>query len=172
MSGTQTEQAQMQSSTAFAARLRRGRFGNPRSRPVNPLPVTWVRVHSTGISEGMCRSVAAAYDGLGDRVKSECQKLRTRDRFFGWHNNHHAYQRSAPHVLLWWEVDPRYLSILVLSLLGLAKDIHGAPKPSPAPRPGLQCWRILFPRKRSRQAKELATANRGGAEENNEVLVH
>jgi fatty-acid desaturase len=88
----------------------------------------------------------------------------------GWHNNHHAYQRSARHGLLWWEVDLTYFSILVLSLLGLAKDIHVGPKPAAVPKPGLQRWRVLFPREKSRQAKELAAASMGGGEENHIVL--
>jgi stearoyl-CoA desaturase (delta-9 desaturase) len=41
----------------------------------------------------------------------------------GWHNNHHAFQTSARHGLDWWEVDPTYLTIKLLSLLGLAGNI-------------------------------------------------
>jgi stearoyl-CoA desaturase (delta-9 desaturase) len=42
----------------------------------------------------------------------------------GWHNNHHAFPRSARHGLRWWEVDVTYLLIRLLSLMGLAKHIH------------------------------------------------
>jgi stearoyl-CoA desaturase (delta-9 desaturase) len=42
----------------------------------------------------------------------------------GWHNNHHAFPRSARHGLRWWEVDPTYLLIRVLSLVALAKHVH------------------------------------------------
>jgi stearoyl-CoA desaturase (delta-9 desaturase) len=42
----------------------------------------------------------------------------------GWHNNHHAFPRSARHGLRWWEVDVTYLVIRVLGLVGLAKQIH------------------------------------------------
>jgi stearoyl-CoA desaturase (delta-9 desaturase) len=42
----------------------------------------------------------------------------------GWHNNHHAFPRSARHGLRWWEVDMTYLLIRFMSLLGLAKHIH------------------------------------------------
>ena len=38
----------------------------------------------------------------------------------GWHNNHHAYLHSAAHGLRWWEFDPTYLHIRVLSWLKLA----------------------------------------------------
>jgi fatty-acid desaturase len=42
----------------------------------------------------------------------------------GWHNNHHAFPRSARHGLRWWEFDPTYLVIRLLSVFGLAKQIH------------------------------------------------
>jgi stearoyl-CoA desaturase (delta-9 desaturase) len=42
----------------------------------------------------------------------------------GWHNNHHAFPRSAQHGLRWWELDVTYLLIRSLGLLGLAKHIH------------------------------------------------
>jgi len=42
----------------------------------------------------------------------------------GWHNNHHAFQRSAAHGLKWWEFDMTWLQIKFLSLIGLAKEIQ------------------------------------------------
>ena len=42
----------------------------------------------------------------------------------GWHNNHHAFQRSARHGFRWWEIDPTYRMIQLLWVLGLAWDIH------------------------------------------------
>lgn len=41
----------------------------------------------------------------------------------GWHNNHHADQRSAAHGHRWWEFDVTYLTICVLEKLGLATDV-------------------------------------------------
>jgi stearoyl-CoA desaturase (delta-9 desaturase) len=41
----------------------------------------------------------------------------------GWHNNHHADQRSARHGHRWWEVDTTYLTIRLLEKLGLVSDI-------------------------------------------------
>ena len=38
----------------------------------------------------------------------------------GWHNNHHADQRSASHGHRWWELDVTYLTIVLLEKLGLA----------------------------------------------------
>jgi fatty-acid desaturase len=46
----------------------------------------------------------------------------------GWHNNHHAFQRSARHGLAWWELDPTWLAIRSLQALGLARDVHLLPK--------------------------------------------
>ena len=54
----------------------------------------------------------------------------------GWHNNHHAFQTSARHGLAWWEVDPTYLTIKLLSLLGIAGNIK-LPKLSAISNPGL-----------------------------------
>lgn len=42
----------------------------------------------------------------------------------GWHNNHHAFPKSAAHGLKWWELDLTYLTIRFLSALRLAWDIH------------------------------------------------
>ncbi|CAN5278282.1 acyl-CoA desaturase [soil metagenome] len=41
----------------------------------------------------------------------------------GWHNNHHADQRSARHGHRWWEFDTTYLAIRLLERLGLASDV-------------------------------------------------
>ena len=49
----------------------------------------------------------------------------------GWHNNHHAYPNSARHGLRWWEFDVTYLTIRLLWLVGLARDIR-LPRGNPA----------------------------------------
>jgi stearoyl-CoA desaturase (delta-9 desaturase) len=41
----------------------------------------------------------------------------------GWHNNHHADQRSAAHGHRWWEFDVSYLTILLFKRLGLATGV-------------------------------------------------
>jgi stearoyl-CoA desaturase (Delta-9 desaturase) len=40
-----------------------------------------------------------------------------------WHNNHHAFPRSAVHGLRWWEVDPAALTIRAMRRLGLAWNV-------------------------------------------------
>lgn len=42
----------------------------------------------------------------------------------GWHNNHHAFQRSARHGMRWWEIDTTYMLIQTMRMLGLARQIH------------------------------------------------
>jgi stearoyl-CoA desaturase (delta-9 desaturase) len=46
----------------------------------------------------------------------------------GWHNNHHAFPASARHGLRWWEFDISYLTIRILSAIGLARDIKVPPR--------------------------------------------
>lgn len=41
----------------------------------------------------------------------------------GWHNNHHAQQRSAAHGMRWWEIDLTYLTIRALEFVGLATRV-------------------------------------------------
>jgi stearoyl-CoA desaturase (delta-9 desaturase) len=41
----------------------------------------------------------------------------------GWHNNHHAFPRSAFHRLRWWQVDFSGYLIWVLEPLGLAREV-------------------------------------------------
>ena len=48
----------------------------------------------------------------------------------GWHNNHHAFQRSARHGLAWWEIDVTYLTIQLMRVFGLAKQIHVPVQPA------------------------------------------
>ncbi|WAS97951.1 acyl-CoA desaturase [Nannocystis punicea] len=47
----------------------------------------------------------------------------------GWHNNHHAHQRAAAHGRRWFELDPTYLMIRGLALVGLARDIVAPREP-------------------------------------------
>jgi stearoyl-CoA desaturase (delta-9 desaturase) len=48
----------------------------------------------------------------------------------GWHNNHHAFQYSARHGLQWWEIDLTWMTIQLLQVLGLAKNVKLAPQKS------------------------------------------
>ena len=50
----------------------------------------------------------------------------------GWHNNHHAQQRSAAHGMRWYEVDLTYLTILLLRKVGLAWKVVPPQRPAAA----------------------------------------
>ena len=45
----------------------------------------------------------------------------------GWHNNHHAYQSSARQGFRWWEIDPTFYILKMLSLFGLVWDLKTPP---------------------------------------------
>ncbi len=53
----------------------------------------------------------------------------------GWHNNHHADQRSAAHGHRWWEFDVTYITIRMLRLVGLARDVMTPNVKVPEPKP-------------------------------------
>jgi stearoyl-CoA desaturase (delta-9 desaturase) len=42
----------------------------------------------------------------------------------GWHNNHHAFQRSAYHGLFWWQFDLSGVIIRVLELTHIISDVQ------------------------------------------------
>jgi sn-1 stearoyl-lipid 9-desaturase len=41
----------------------------------------------------------------------------------GWHNNHHAQQRSAAHGMRWFELDVTYVIIRLMEAVGLARKV-------------------------------------------------
>jgi stearoyl-CoA desaturase (delta-9 desaturase) len=41
----------------------------------------------------------------------------------GWHNNHHAFPTSARHGLKWWQFDSSWITIRLMSLLGMASKL-------------------------------------------------
>lgn len=42
----------------------------------------------------------------------------------GWHNNHHAFPRSARHGLAWYQVDINWIQIWMLEKIGLFKNVY------------------------------------------------
>ncbi len=46
----------------------------------------------------------------------------------GWHNNHHYYQRSTRQGFYWWEYDPTFYALKLMSALGLVWDLHDPPR--------------------------------------------
>ncbi len=47
----------------------------------------------------------------------------------GWHNNHHAWQASVRQGFRWWEYDPTFWLLKLLSWLGLVWDLKAPPRP-------------------------------------------
>ncbi|HET8727957.1 MAG TPA: acyl-CoA desaturase [Alphaproteobacteria bacterium] len=45
----------------------------------------------------------------------------------GWHNNHHAYQSSVRQGFRWWEYDPTFYVLKVLSWCRIVRDLHTPP---------------------------------------------
>ena len=45
----------------------------------------------------------------------------------GWHNNHHHYMRSARQGFFWWEFDPTYYALIVLSWMQIVWDLREVP---------------------------------------------
>jgi len=56
----------------------------------------------------------------------------------GWHNNHHAYPRSARHGLTWREFDVNWLQIRVLEKLGLIKNVYALDLEAETAKAGLK----------------------------------
>lgn len=42
----------------------------------------------------------------------------------GWHNNHHAFEKSCRHGLKWWQVDMTWYTVKLLNMVGLATDLQ------------------------------------------------
>ncbi|MFG0319260.1 MAG: acyl-CoA desaturase [Planctomycetota bacterium JB042] len=45
----------------------------------------------------------------------------------GWHNNHHHYPHSTRQGFFWWELDPTWWGLVVLSWLGVVWDLKPVP---------------------------------------------
>jgi stearoyl-CoA desaturase (Delta-9 desaturase) len=72
----------------------------------------------------------------------------------GWHNNHHAFPRSALHGISWWQIDPSAYLILGLERLGLVWNVHRVPPTVEAARRSTS---------RRQRAACLAIVNRGAS---------
>ena len=46
----------------------------------------------------------------------------------GWHNNHHRYQSSTRNGFYWWEIDPTYYGLRLLSALGFIWALKPVPQ--------------------------------------------
>ena len=105
---------------------------------------TWLVAGRPGLAVGFCWSTVAVWHATfsinslahlsgrqryvtGDQSRNNwVLALLTMGE--GWHNNHHAYQTSVRQGFRWWEYDPTYYALRVLSWLGLVWDLHVPPK--------------------------------------------
>lgn len=78
----------------------------------------------------------------------------------GWHNNHHAFQRSAAHGLRWFELDPTYWVIKLLSFVGLATDVV---KPDAVQQQQLRDRRALQAAKRAAEISSTVSSTTADA---------
>ncbi|MEZ4455295.1 MAG: fatty acid desaturase [Gemmatimonadales bacterium] len=46
----------------------------------------------------------------------------------GWHNNHHRYPGAARQGFFWWEIDLTYYGLVLLSWLGIIRDLRPVPR--------------------------------------------
>jgi stearoyl-CoA desaturase (delta-9 desaturase) len=87
----------------------------------------WVRVflshHITFSVNSICHTFGRSPYDTGDRSRN--QWLVGLLAFGeGWHNNHHAFPRSAFHGLRWWQIDLSAYLIVALERLGLVWNVH------------------------------------------------
>jgi stearoyl-CoA desaturase (delta-9 desaturase) len=105
---------------------------------------TWVIAGWPGLAVGFCWSTVAVWHATfcinslahvvgrqryitGDQSRNNwLLALLTMGE--GWHNNHHAYQVSVRQGFRWWEYDPTYYGLRVLSWFGLVWDLQTPPK--------------------------------------------
>ncbi len=46
----------------------------------------------------------------------------------GWHNNHHRYMNSARQGFYWWEIDPTYWGLKILSWMRIIRKLKPVPR--------------------------------------------
>jgi stearoyl-CoA desaturase (delta-9 desaturase) len=87
----------------------------------------WVRVflahHVTFSVNSICHTFGQAPFETNDRSRNQWL-VGVLAFGEGWHNNHHAFPRSAFHGLQWWQIDLSAYLIVALERLGLAWNVH------------------------------------------------
>ncbi|MCK6682644.1 MAG: acyl-CoA desaturase, partial [Thermoanaerobaculia bacterium] len=73
----------------------------------------------------------------------------------GWHNNHHFYQSTANNGFFWWEWDPSYYVLRVLSWMGIVWELRTPPAWALA---GLQHAHDPMPAKATMRALDRSVA--------------
>ena len=75
----------------------------------------------------------------------------------GWHNNHHAFSKSARQGVLWWEFDATWQILRLLAMFGLVYDmievsdeLKAAPRYEPLPNVGH--YKMTYEKKKTKKA--------------------
>lgn len=106
--------------------------------------LTWLIAGWPGLVIGFCWSTVAVWH-VTFSVNSLCHLIGRRPHITGdqsrnnwllalltmgegWHNNHHAYQASVRQGFRWWEYDPTFYILRVLSWFGLVWDLQVPPE--------------------------------------------
>jgi len=79
--------------------------------------------HSTWFVNSAAHAFGYVTFPLKDDLSTNCWWVGLVAYGEGWHNNHHAFPKSARHGLLPWEIDMTWWAICVLKKLGLATNI-------------------------------------------------
>ena len=85
-----------------------------------------VSYHSTWLVNSAAHYFGYVTFPLKDDLSTNCWWVGLLAWGEGWHNNHHAFPRSARHGLRPWEIDMTWWALCILEKFGLAKDIKVA----------------------------------------------
>ena len=85
-----------------------------------------VSYHSTWLVNSAAHYFGYVTFPLKDDFSTNCWWVGLLAWGEGWHNNHHAFPKSARHGLRPWEIDMTWWALCILEKLGLAKDIKVA----------------------------------------------
>ncbi len=85
-----------------------------------------VSYHSTWLVNSAAHCFGYVTFPLKDDLATNCWWVGLLAWGEGWHNNHHAFPKSARHGLRPWEIDMTWWALCFLEKLGLAKDIKVA----------------------------------------------
>lgn len=87
----------------------------------------------------------------------------------GWHNNHHHYQASVNQGFFWWEFDPTYYALWMMSKLGLVRDLRKPPRhvieDRPHPAAAIKARALLACKDLEKRFDELRLAAQKAREE-------
>lgn len=83
--------------------------------------------HATSSVNSICHLFGRrAYETMDDSRNNAWLSIVTGGE--SWHNNHHAFPHSARFGLHWYQLDPGYITIVVMEFMGVVKNVKRAKK--------------------------------------------